>query len=271
MRSLFLTFTALLLVPVMASAQGFSMPSCPAGGLLPCGGGGIVGATVYMTAVIFPAVRIGFIAVATIMFIIYAGQLLLNPTEESTVKDMKEAYADAVVGAVVVSVSTFIVDAFGSSASSTLINPLPITFAITNVIGYFKLVMGVLISILVTTQGIRLMLLQGQESEIEQQRSRFLYSLLGVAVILLANTILAVVQPGANSIIASNELRGIVNFGLVFLAALAVISIAVAGVFLIVSVDETLKDKAKNIVFGTVISLIIVMSAYSIVNYFLFL
>ncbi|MBI5156082.1 hypothetical protein HZA45_02280 [Candidatus Peregrinibacteria bacterium] len=262
---------ALLLAPATAAAQAFFIPACPAGGLLPCGGGGVLGATVYLTAVIFPAVRLGFIAVAIIMFTIYAGQLLLNPTEESTVKDMKEAYADAVVGAVIVSVSTFIVDAFGRGANNTLINPLPVTFAITNVLGYFKLVMGVLISVLVTTQGIRLMLLQGQESEITQQRSRFLYSLLGVAVILLANAIIAVIQPGANSIIASNELRGIVNFGLVFLAVLAVISIAVAGIFLIVSVDETFKDKAKNIIFGTVVSLIIVMSAYSIVNYFLFL
>ena len=255
----------------MASAQAFFIPACPAGALLPCGGGGVIGAVVYLTGIIFPAVRLAFIGVAIIMFTIYAGQLLMNPTEETTLKEMKDAYADAVVGAVLVSISTFIVDSFGRSANNTLINPLPVTFAITNIIGYFKLVLGLLISILVTTQGIRLMVLQGQEAEISQQRTRFLYSLMGVAVILMTNSLIAIVQPGANSIIASDEIRGMVNFGLVFLAFLAVVSIAVAGIFLIVSVDETLKDTAKKIVFGTVISLILVMSAWSIVNYFLFL
>ncbi len=258
-----------LLLPILAFAQ--VIPPCPVGGILPCGGGGSMGLVAYTGNVIFPAIRIGFIAVAIVMFAAFAGRLMFDAEEESTVTDVKNAYSQAIVGAVIISISTFIVDSFGRGANFTLVNPVPVTFAVSNIIGYFKLIIGVLLSVVITTQGIRLMLLQGQESEIEQARKKFFHSLLGVGVILLANSIVVAVQPGANSIVINEEIRGIVNFSLEILAVLAVLSIMVAGVLLIISVDEALKDRAKKIVFGTVITLVIVLSAYAIINYFLLL
>lgn len=257
-----------LLLPLLTQAQ---IPPCPVGSILPCGGGGSLGLSLYVGNVIFPAVRIGFVAIAIVMFTAYAGRLLMESEEESTITDIKNAYSQAVVGAVIICISTFIVDGFGRSANATIVNPGPVTFAIANIIGYFKLSIGVLLSIVITTQGIRLMLLQGQESEIEQARKKFFHSLLGVAVILLANALVAAVQPGQQSIIVNDEIRGIVNVGLEVLAALSVLSLMVAGFFLVISIDDSLKDRAKKIVFGTVITLIVVLSAYTIVNYFILL
>lgn len=262
-----------LLSPIAAMAQ--MIPPCPVGSVLPCPAGiyanGALGLVAYVTMIIFPAIRTGFIGVATVMFAVYAGRLLFQADEDQTVTDIKNAYSSAVTGAVFISIATFIVDSFGRPASAVLVNPVPITFAINNVIGYFKIIIGVLLSIVITTQGIRLMLLQGQEAEIEKLRKRFLYSLLGVGVILLANVIVEAVQPGANSVVINEEVRGIVNFALELFAGLAVLSILVAGAILILSPDESSKETARKIVFATVISLIVVLSAYSIINYFLFL
>ncbi len=258
-----------ILLPALAHAQ--FMPPCPVGSILPCAGGGSLGLVAYLSGVIFPAIRLGFVAVAVVMFTAYAGRMLMESEEESAITDVKNAYTQAVVGAVIISISTFIVDGFGRSANFSLVNPAPVTFAALNVIGYFKLIIGVLISIVIVIQAIRLMLLQGQESEIEQARTKFFHSLLGVAVILLANALVAAVQPGSNSIIINEEIKGVINFSLELLVLLAVLSIMVAGVFLIASVDESLKERAKKIMFATVIALIVVLCAYVIVNYFLLL
>lgn len=256
-----------LLVPLLAHAQ---INPCPVP-VLPCGGGGSAGVSAYLGGIIFPAVRVGFIGLATIMFTAYAARLLFEAEEESTVTEVKNAYTQAAVGAVIISVATLIVDAFGRSAGGTLINPAPIAFAVSNVIGYFKLIVAALVSVLVVTQGARLIALQGEEAELEQQKKKFLHSLLGVAAILLANTLVNVVQPGNASIVLAQEIRGAINFVLEILMVLAVLSFMIAGVLLVVSADEAQKDRAKKIVFGTVIALIIVLAAYAIINYFLLL
>lgn len=259
-----------LLIPASALAQ-IVIPPCPVGGMLPCAGGGSLGLSTYLGSIIFPAIRAGFVALGFVMFTVYAARLLLEPEEESTVTEIKNAYSQAAIGATIISVSTLIVDSFGRSANNTIVNPAGVLFAVNNVIGYLKLVVGVSISALILLQSIRLISLQGDEGEISQQRTKFFHSLLGVAAILLANTLLSAVQPGNNSITLNNEIRGAINFGLEILMVLAVIGLIVAGVMLIVSVDESLKDRAKKIIFGTVVALLVVISAFTIVNYFLLL
>lgn len=268
-------FAALIgvLLPAAAHAQWvLQIPPCPVGAILPCApGGGSIGAANYIGNILLPAVRLGFITIATIYFFIYAGKLLINSDEESTITDTKNAYSNAVVGAAIISLSGFIVQGFGRAANTTLINPAPVILGINNVIGYFKLVIGVLISVVIVTQGVRLIILEGQEGEIEKQRKKFFHSLLGVVVIMLANALVTAVQPGANSIVVNEEVRGFIDFGLTLLVALAVGSIMVAGVMLMLATDDTKKDTAKKIIFGAVISLVMVVAAYSIVNFFLLL
>jgi len=64
------------------------------------------------------------------------------------------------------------------------------------------------------------------------------------------------------------ELAGIARFLLTIFGALAVIGILAAGVMLIVSVDESLKDKAKKLVIACMIALVIVIASYGIIDTF---
>lgn len=257
-----------ILSPLPAHAALITPAPCPVGGLLPCAGGGVTGLQTFLSGYVLGEVRTGVIALLLVMFTTYAARLLLQSDEENTVEEVKNAYSQAVYGTVIISIATFVVASFGQGTGTNLVEPTPVNSAITNVTNYFKVIVGVLLSVLVTTQGIRLIVLQGEESEIEQQRKKFFHSLLGVAVILLTNVLIAAVQPGQNSSLLSEEVRGVINFGLTLFGVLAVVSFMVAGFLLIVSVDESLKDRAKKIMFGTVIALVIVFSAWTIVNYF---
>ena len=70
-------------------------------------------------------------------------------------------------------------------------------------------------------------------------------------------------------LIIIQELAGLANFILELIAAVSIIAILVAGILLIISVDESLKDRAKRIITGTLITLVIVIASYTLINIFI--
>lgn len=55
---------------------------------------------------------------------------------------------------------------------------------------------------------------------------------------------------------------------LTLLGFLAAIALIVAGIMLIISIDESLRDKAKSIVIGTLITLVVVFCCYTLIIIF---
>lgn len=261
------------LLPVTAEAF-FHLGDINAGvgataSFLPEVSGGTASLNTYLSTAVFPMFRTLFIGVATVMFFWYAGTLLLQSSEENAVTEAKEAFEYAIFGAFVIGVATLIVDAFGGAASSTLVNPAPVQTGLNNAIDYIKAIVAALATLHIVVQGFLLILTQGKEGEVEKQKKRFLYGILGVAMILLVTPIINAIQPGSNSSILATETRGFANYLLVFFGALAVIAIVVGGVMLVISTDENLKEKAKKTISGAVIALVVVMASFAIVDYFL--
>jgi hypothetical protein len=254
------------LMPAVAAAQANPCP-IPA---LPCIGGGFQGLQNYIEFNITTAMRTAFIGVALFMFFAYAVRLLLESDQESTIADVKNAYSQAIVGAAVVSLVTLIVDSFGNYANVRIgiINPEPLEGGLANIILYIRLMVAISVSAMIAFQGVRLILLQGQESEVEQQKKRFLHSLIGVAVVLLATPIVNAVQPGANSNKIVTEIVGVINFLLEILGVLAVVAMIACGAMLVISADEGMKDRAKKGIATTIITLVIVTCSYLVVHYF---
>lgn len=228
----------------------------------------------------FFGLRVIFGGIAALYFMVYALKLLFESEDENAISEVKSAYGHAVAGAAIVSASSLFVQAFGvvgpdvvTDNARNLITPEPIEYSIGLAIKYIRLALSVAVTAMITFQGVRLILLQGQESELEQQKKRFFHGLIGVAAILLASPIIASVDPvvsaGRGAPILGAEAIGVVNYLLQILGALAVIAIIIAGIMLVVSTKEELKDRAKKIVFGTFVALIVVISAYAIVNFVL--
>lgn len=257
-----LALSAVLALPQAAAAQ---ITACPVPGL-PCASGGVGALVGYAESVLIPGLMSIFVAICLLFFFYYGVRLMLESEDESTISETKSAYGYAIAGVAVVSLAQFIIDGTGVG-NGAVVNPDPINSALGLVIDYLLAMTSAAVTAMMVFQAFRIILLQGQESEIEQQKKRFFHGLLGVAVILLAGPLVNAFLPGSNSNILGAEVVGIINFLLTIFGALCVLGIIIAGVMLVVSTDEGLKDRAKKAIFATVVSLIVVLSAALIVRF----
>lgn len=263
-----------LLIPTAAKAAEVTLPTVPAMipcpvSIIPCGSGGAAGASTYLWNNVFPAARILFIAAAILMFLIYALKLLFDPDSSDTVSSTKLAYGYGIVACAIVGICTFIVEAVGQNARSTIVNAAPINAGIGNIILYMRLVVATLVTVFILIQGIRLIVKQGSEDEFKNAQTQFLHCVMGVAVILLANILASAFLPGSGSVLLATEIVGIINFTLTLIGALAVIAIIIAGILLVFSVDEGLKDRAKSAIIVAIVGLIVALLSYIIVRFFI--
>jgi hypothetical protein len=239
---------------------------------IPCStefGSGAAGASTYLIQNIFPAARIVFIATAILMFTQYALKLLFDPESSETISSTKLAYGYGIVACAIVGVATFIVEAVGQSARATIVNDAPINTAVGNIILYMRLIVATLVTLFLLIQGIRLIMKQGSEEEFQNAKTQFIHTIMGIALILLANILVSAFLPGSGSVILAAEIVGIINFTLTILGALAVIAIIIAGIMLIFSIDEGLRDRAKKAIFVAVVGLIVAILSYVIVRFFI--
>lgn len=255
------------LLPATALAQ---INPCPIPGI-PCFTSGPEELAAFGMTTVFTALRIAFIGIMIFFFFMYALRLILESEEDGTVADVKNAYAQGVTGAAVVGLATLIMEAFGHNDQAVVVNPEPLEFGIANVIYYMRLMVGIAVGVLVVFQGIRLIVLQGQESELDEQKKRFFNGLIGVVIVLVADRLVEAVNPdlSADSSIAGEEIIGMANFLLTIISGLAMIAVISAGVFMIFSNDDGGRDKAKRIIFATAIGLTAAMACYLIVAFFI--
>lgn len=82
---------------------------------------------------------------------------------------------------------------------------------------------------------------------------------------LLINPLLEALVPGARAGVINEEMIGIANFMLTIFGLMAVTAVVIAGIMLVVSINESLKDTAKTVIRVTVIATAVVIAAYSIV------
>ncbi len=215
-----------------------------------------------------------FIAVASLMFLYYAVRLLIEGDEESTVSEVRSAYSYGITGAAIVSLTSLIVQAVGQNTTTNvgLVDTTAALTAIGRVTIYYRYMVAAAVSAIIVYQGIRLIVAQGDDAEMQKQKKSFLYTLVGVSVILLVNSVIeAFVIPlyggTGNSGALALEIVGIANFLLELLGALAVLTFIAAGFFLVISTDDSLKEKAKKTMFTTVVTLIIVLVCRIVISF----
>ncbi|TSC78983.1 MAG: hypothetical protein G01um101425_829 [Candidatus Peregrinibacteria bacterium Gr01-1014_25] len=263
-----LALLGLLILPEPAAAY-IPVPNCLLP-FLPCGDGGVEGLNAYFWNTAFPFLRVSFVGIALLMFVYYGIQLMLARQQESVQSEAKSAYEMAIFGCVLVMLASMIVETFTPGIPGAFIKPEPLITGLTAVIFYFKAALTAVVIMRITIQGVRLVLLEGQaEGEMEKQKKQFFNSLLGVGLVLLANAIVAAAYPGARSGILATEIVGFANFLLVLAGGAAVLAFIAAGVMMIVSFDESLKDRAKKTMFTTVLAIVVILTSYVLVNYFL--
>jgi hypothetical protein len=253
-------------------------PPVVCGALMGCfvGGGGVFGLEEFLGGKILVILQGLFAALMIIMLLIYGATMIFKSSDESSISEAKQAYTYAIAGAAFASFSVWISSAFSVQQPASLINYDPVNSTLNNVYLFFKVTLGIALTVNLVLQAFRMITSEGSDELTGRARKRIVASFIGVGIVLLADRLIVALNPGtpigvasANSIIA--EIIGVVNFLLTLIAGSAVIAIIIAGLLLVISIDEKLKDQSKQIVRVSLISLAIVLAALALVNSFILL
>lgn len=200
------------------------------------------------------------------MLIFYGIKLLVGSRDDNTLTEVKSAYAQALAGSVIIGGAFLLADTF-AQPSGNLVDSTPFNTVILNVILFFKALLATVVMLNIVIQGARLIVAQ-EDGAIDKARKRLLHGMIGAAIVILASAAIDAFYdvPGPGPIVA--EVFGIAKFALTIFGALAVIGIIVSGIMLILSVEESLKDRAKKLVITCVVALAVVVTAFGIVTLF---
>ena len=251
-------------------------PICAATGL--CASGAFAGPGVLIVQAflqeLVQVIRTVFIGVAALYFGWAALMLIVYGEDDATVTEQKRAFGHSAIGMGIIGIASLLVQTFAPSAVGTsLANPTPFQDAADRVTDYVTIATGAFLVFLIALAGFRIIVLQGNESEIEKQKKSFFNGLLGMVVLLLARIVVFTIVGAANGGALDaliREIAGVAKFLLEIVAGLAVISCLASGLFFLMSLgaDER-RQRAKRILSSTVIILIIVVTAHTLVATFI--
>lgn len=276
MRFLTAAISGLLFALIPQNAWAFELgnewrgPIC---NIIPCSGngGGAAGLSGYVTERIVTFMEVGFIAAILLVLFFAAMNMVIYGHDESAVKDGRMAFVYCIAGAAVTSLARWFVMAFSpSETGQRLVNQAIVDQSITNLLIMFRLVLATALLGNIVAQAMRLISSQGDDDQRGKAQKRLIASFVGAGFVMLANALIVAVNPtmGSSSDIA-DQIVGIANYLVTILGFASVVAIIAAGILLIVSVDEKLKDKAKSLIKTSVVALIAVLTAYALVTAFI--
>ncbi|OIO55819.1 hypothetical protein AUJ46_00150 [Candidatus Peregrinibacteria bacterium CG1_02_54_53] len=218
----------------------------------------------YINSTLLEGARIGFTGLLFGGILFYGLRLLITPDSENTMTETMKAFEYALFGVILMAGANLIASSFvtGGVAQSAGINTV-----LDTVITFIKAIIAVALLVNITIQGFN-MITSMDEGGFTKARTRFLHGVYGAAIVLLASPIVNMMydkNPSAGEL----ELKGIANYIITIFGLLAVVALIVSGIMLIISVDESFKDRAKKLATASLVALIVVISAGALVNFFI--
>lgn len=212
-----------------------------------------------------------FIGISAAFLLYYAFRMIVEAQKEQTITDARRSFINALVGFAVIAIGGGFMNALSTSGFSldnvTDIKPDALLLGINSVSTFLTTGAEGIFVLIITIVGIRMMLTQGDSAEFTKLTKVLVANIIGVVVMLTANIIITAIagQSSANII---GEVVGIILFLLTILGFACAVALIIAGILLIISIDESLKDKAKKIIIGTLITLVIVLALGAIIQTF---
>lgn len=217
--------------------------------------------------------------VALIMGTIYGMSFIFARGKEDVITKQKQNFLWILVGFLILIISENVASIFNPeyATSKELINFTTANDQLTQIVTYGKWLFGSIFVLLMTISGIKMATARGKEEIITKQKTNLIFSLIGMLVILLASNIVNVIYviKSPNEIVAGgpqsvmSEISSIISLILVFLGPLAVAFTIIAGFMYLTSFDnEDRSKKAKQMIIGGITGIVIIYSAYAIINTF---
>lgn len=201
----------------------------------------------------------------------YAVRMVIDAYKDQAYSDATNSFTHAFIGFAIIACAAAFASAFGVGGASggnlTTVTPgLTLYGSIGSVASFIIEMSGGIFVLMIVIAGIRMVTTQGDQGAFDKAKHLLVINCGGVALMLIATAIIAGVSAGASGATTiTTELRGIALFLLEILGYICVIALIIAGIYLIVSIDESYRDKAKNVVIGTLITLVVVFAAYGLI------
>ncbi|ALM09619.1 MAG TPA: hypothetical protein DEB30_04975 [Candidatus Peribacter riflensis] len=218
----------------------------------------------YIDSTILDGARTAFTGLLFGAILYYGIKLLMTPESDNAVTETRQALEYALFGVILMLGAQLIASSF---VTGGVVQPAGVNTVLETVITFIKAIIAVALLVNITIQGFR-MITATEEGGVTKARTRFLHGVYGAAIVLLASPIVHMMygkSPSAGEI----ELIGIANYIITIFGLLAVVALIVAGILLIVSVDESFKDRAKKLATASLIAIVVVVSAGALVNFFI--
>jgi len=217
----------------------------------------------YLGGSLIPGLLTAFGGILFAALVFYGLRLAAESRNDSAMGEAITAYGQAFAGATVVLGSYVLAQAFGTVGSIT---PTEVeTGIIAGVVSYIMQIVGAVLILNIVIQSFRMMTSQ-DEGGISGARNNLIYSFMGAAIVMLGAAILDMVRPGAFNHGINQHIVGIANFLGVFFGLLAVVAVIVAGIMLVVSVDESLKDRARSMIIAALVAIVVVMVSLGLIQ-----
>ncbi len=139
---------------------------------------------------------------------------------------------------------------------------------------FFSSLIGAVAVFFIVYAGVRIIASMGNQEVLDKYKKTLLWSLVGLVVVLLSENVMSFFltdfSTGEAQISATQgliDLAGITNFLVTFVSIFSLLAILLAGVIWVANFGNTeVAEKAKKIIFGAIIGIVLSLAAYAIVN-----
>lgn len=207
-----------------------------------------------------------FGAVVFLFLFFYAASMIIFSMQDNAMTEAKNSFLYAIIGMVVASVAVVIAGAV-IPGTGTLVNTTQLEGPITNIFAFCLWAAGIAFLANVVVQGLRLVASEGEQEYIDRAKKRLITSVIGVGIVVLTKFIVDAAL-NLNMGLLSVEVSGIASFAVSLIGIAAVVAIIIGGVLLVVSVDESFKEKAKTMIKTALIAVLAAALSYVIVKTF---
>lgn len=234
---------------------------CPVDtGVLPCDPAGTGGAAV--VGIFLNGAKVAFGSVLFAMLVFYGIKLIMGADNDSTISESYNSYAYAAIGTILAGGAFAFANTF--AVQGVLVNAAPTNSVIIGVIISFRALLYSALVFNIFYQGFRLVSSQ-DDGQAEKAKKQFIYGLIGAAIVLLAEPIVFGFSSSDSGAIGVQAV-GIANFIGTILGAFTVIAMFVAGLYLVFAVNEQNSEKAKKVLIGALIVLVVVIMSLALIN-----
>jgi len=227
----------------------------------------------FISITLLAQATLAFWGISGAFLLFYAARMIFEAQKEQALTDARQSFIYAFFGFCVIALGAAFANALtttGFSGNVTTVNPELIIPGLTSISNFIITASAGVFVLIVTIAGFRMLTTQGDQAEFTKWTKVLIANAAGVVIMVLAKIVIPAIGDTGSTATIATEVAGIAIFILTIFGFACVVALIVAGIMLIVSIDESLKDKAKKTVIGTLITLAIVLALITIINTFAF-